>query len=144
MSELCVLARVGDRLVAVPAIEVGSVIDLGPLLSVPLAQSPAIGLAAVRSQVLTVVDVSLALGGPPIAEDRRRALVVTHAGHRYALLFDTVLEVAGVSDVASGKSVRLGERWSRATTGTVATPQGYALSLSIAALVEPDTEWLAA
>ena len=57
MTDLAVFARIGDRRVAFDARGVEAVIDLGAIVPVPLAPLHIRGLAAVRSHVLTVVDV---------------------------------------------------------------------------------------
>lgn len=138
MSDLAVFARIGDRRVAFDARGVEAVIDLVTIVPVPLAPPHIRGLAAVRSHVLTVVDVEAALNGEPGNATRRRALVVARDKHRYALLVDAVDEV-GVPRCSSAQvPPGLGSGWARAARGTVETGDTIALSLDIGAIVAAD------
>jgi purine-binding chemotaxis protein CheW len=135
MTELAVFARIGNRRVAFDAKGVEAVIDLGSVVPVPLAPPHIRGLAAVRSHVLTVVDVETALCGESTVPDRRRALVVARDKHRYALLVDAVDEVGAPHTVSAQVPPGLGGGWARAARGTVETGDEIALSLDVEAIV---------
>jgi purine-binding chemotaxis protein CheW len=135
MSELAVFARIGNRRVAFDAKGVEAVIDLGAVVPVPLAPPHIRGLAAVRSHVLTVVDVETALCGESTMPDRRRALVVARDKHRYALLVDAVDEVAAPHSITTHIPPGLGAGWTRAARGTVEIGDAIALSLDVESIV---------
>ena len=137
MSSLAVFARIGDRRIAFDASGVEAVIDLGEIVPVPLAPPHIRGLAAVRSQVLTVVDVARALTGEASASEGRRALVVARDKHRYALLVDAVEEVAAPVCVSAHVPPGLGGGWAAAARGTMENAGAIALTLDIAAIVAP-------
>jgi purine-binding chemotaxis protein CheW len=135
MTELAVFARIGDRRVAFDARGVEAVIDVGAVVPVPLAPPHIRGLAAVRSHVLTVVDVETALCGETSDTARRRALVVARDKHRYALLVDAVDEVGAPRHVSTHVPPGLSGGWARAARGTVETGDTIALDLDIEAIV---------
>lgn len=135
MTELAVLARIGTKRVAFDAASIESVIDLGDIVPVPLAPPHVRGLAAVRSHVLTVIDVERAVETADTQTQRRRALVVTHGKHRYALLVDAVDEVTMPTAVSTLVPPSLSAGWARAATGTVMADGNLALSLDIDAIV---------
>lgn len=137
MTDLSVFARIGDRRVAFDASGVEAVIDLGAVVPVPLAPPHIRGLAAVRSHVLTVVDVEMALSGQSSDANRRRALVVARDKHRYALLVDGVDEVGAPHTAANNVPPGLSGGWARAARGTVETGGTIALSLDIESIVAP-------
>ena len=138
MKDLAVFARVGDHHVAFDARAVEAVIDIGDVIPVPLAPPHICGLAAVRSNVLTVVDVSAALSGEAGRSTSRRALVVARDKHRYALLVDAVEEVAAPQSVSTDIPPGLGAIWARAARGTMQTGSTIALSLDIGAIIAPN------
>ena len=135
MSDLAVFARIGDRRVAFDASGVEAVIDLGTIVPVPLAPPHIRGLAAVRSHVLTVVDVETALCGHTTEPNRRRALVVARDKHRYALLVDAVDEVGAPHSISTMIPPGLSGGWARAARGTVETGDTIALSLDVESIV---------
>lgn len=137
MNDLAVFARIGDRRIAFDASGVEAVIDLGEIVPVPLAPPHIRGLAAVRSQVLTVVDVAAALSGGTGESTGRRALVVARDKHRYALLVDAVEEVSAPRSVSTHIPPGLGAGWARAARGTMESGDAIALSLDIGAIVTP-------
>ncbi|CAM3145811.1 hypothetical protein SPAN111604_06390 [Sphingomonas antarctica] len=135
MTELAVFARIGDRRVAFDASGVEAVIDLGEIVPVPLAPPHVRGLAAVRSHVLTVIDVAAALSGEAGEMGSRRALVVARDKHRYALLVDAVEEVTTPLSASAHIPPGLSANWARAARGTVEAENIIALSLDIGAIV---------
>lgn len=142
MSDLMVLFEVSGRRAALPAAEVAAVVDLGEVVAVPGAPDHILGLAALRSQVVTVVDVALALGEGQAGSVAagRRAVVVDHAGHRYALVAEEIEDVAHLVDGPAPVPGGLGGAWAAASAGLCETDRGPALLLRIAALVEGVSE----
>ncbi|MDQ2877828.1 MAG: chemotaxis protein CheW [Pseudomonadota bacterium] len=95
MSELYLIAHIADRAVAIAAAQVESVVDIGDIVPVPGACRQVRGLAALRSRVVTVIDTRVALGLAPVErDDGLRAVITRHEGHHYAILADTLEDVA--------------------------------------------------
>ena len=138
MTALAVLARIGDKRVAFDASLIEAVIDIGDVVPVPLAPPAVRGLAAVRSQVLTVIDVETSVEpGAPVTP-RRRALVVEQAKHRYALLVDAVDAVTAPTSTSDLIPPALGAGWAKAARGTIEAQGELALALDIEAILAAD------
>ena len=134
--ELLVMFTIDGRTCALRALDVNSVMEIESITAVPMAPSHVLGLSTRRSQTLTVIDCMSAAGlaphGDPIG---KRAAVVTHEGHTYALLVDAIEDVEDMLGEIQQVSGAIGDNWSRLAEGMVETGQGPALILSIAKLV---------
>lgn len=132
MSELLVIAIVAGRRCAMRAVDVHSVIDTGDISLIPRTPEHIIGLTALRSQALTVVDCRLALGlnldGLPTDD---RAAVVKVGGQSYALQFDAIEDVEQATSEPTQVPGGFGPEWTRAGEGMVETTGGPALLLHI-------------
>ncbi|HBQ54425.1 MAG TPA: chemotaxis protein CheW, partial [Erythrobacter sp.] len=62
MNDLLLMCMVAGRRAAIPAIRVQSVIEIEDITPIPGAPAFIRGLTALRSQALTVIDCSVALG----------------------------------------------------------------------------------
>lgn len=93
-QSLYLIARIAGRAVAICADRVDSVVDLGAVTPAPLAAPGVLGLAALRSRVVTVVDPRTMLGLPGDDSGSRRAVVTRIDGHIYALLVEALEDVA--------------------------------------------------
>ncbi len=137
MTDLVLVFTVEGRRAALRASDVQSVVELGSLVPVPLAPAHVLGLSALRSSTITVIDAAGALGlapGPRPAPGTR-VVIVDHAGHRYALAvgeIDDVAEMVGAPLAVPGEA---GAGWQSASEGLVETARGPALVLSLEALL---------
>lgn len=115
---LFLLAHIAGRGVAIDSAEVDSVIDIGAIVPVPRAADAVLGVAALRSRVVTVVDTWRVLGveAPPAPP---RAIVTRVDGHDYAVLFDSVEDVATLDASPIPWGLALEGAWSRAARGVV-------------------------
>lgn len=138
MNELLVMAQIAGRRCAMPAHEVQSVIEITAITPVPKAPPHIVGITAMRSQALTVIDARCALGFDPDSyplDDR--AIVIAWQGHSYALRIDTIEDIAtGVGEPTSVPG-GFGAKWTRAAGGMIETRSGPALLVDPGALVEP-------
>lgn len=136
MNELLVIAVIGSRRCALRAHEVQSVIEVGEVTPIPRTAAHILGLSALRSQALTVIDcrlsLDLALNG--LATDGRAA-VVKVAGHAYALLVDAIEDVEEAQSAPTQIPGGFGAEWTRVGAGMVETSGGPALLLDVAQLV---------
>lgn len=118
MAELLLLVSFAGRRVALPAEAVEAVIEVEAIVPAPRAAPHVVGLAALRSRVLTVIDGQAALGAPRSAS-AREAVVVTSEGHPYVILLDAVEDVIGADAEVEPIRAPLGSGWDRVARGLV-------------------------
>ena len=95
MTQLLLMCLIAGRRAAIPTSRVLSVIEIEAVTPIPLTPDFIVGLTALRSQALTVIDCRVSLGFEPSAGViGSRAAVIEHEGHRYALLVDEAFDVA--------------------------------------------------
>ena len=134
MTGLVLVATIAGDLIAIDAAQIESVVDLWQVVPVPLAPDHIIGLAAVRSRVLTVVDAAAAVGLRAKATGNR-AIVIASAGHHYALREDSIAEVVAPSSAVLPYEPGIADNWRGIALGTVDTPHGFALLIDAALLI---------
>jgi len=146
MNEMLLVIMLGGRRAALPAIEVNSVIELSEVTPVPRAAAHVVGLAALRSRPLTVIDCGAALGIATQEADwrRQRAVVVEHEGHLYGLLVDAADDIVAGLDDPRPLGADPGPGWQNAALGRVETEVGAVLLLDIGALIAGPAVGLAA
>ncbi len=110
---LYLLAHVAGRGIAIDSDEVDSVIDLGAIVPVPRAGDAVLGVAALRSRVVTVLD-TWRLLGLPAPKRPPRGVVTRVDGHDYAVLFDTVEDVATLDSQPVPPELALEGVWAHA------------------------------
>ena len=136
MTDLMLIAHVGAQTIAIDAKQVEGVIDVVSIVPVPFSAPHILGLAAIRSQVLTVIDCSCALGHRP-STAAGRALVMIVDGHRYALRVDAVDDVvaAEIGDITM--LAPMAPAWARAAIGCVDLGDRFAVLVDPAQLIVP-------
>ncbi|WOK37058.1 chemotaxis protein CheW [Sphingomonas sp. C3-2] len=145
MKDLYLFAELAGQRIALAAGSVDSVVRVSRITPVPLAPSHVVGLAAIRSMVISVIDCRLALGLP--AADRGReaiAVVVAIDGHRYGLIVDRVDDVCAVHAEPVPIRSPLGEGWARAAIAMLDHQDGSVLLIDAAGLVAGGAASLAA
>lgn len=136
MNTPLILFTIAGRSCALCAEEVQTVIELDTITAVPRAPEVVIGLTALRSQTLTVLDTRLIVGQSPADfPTDTRAAVVEVGGHSYALRMDQIRDVgtmkSDIQTVANG----FGQPWSSFARGMVETGSGLALLIDPAEFV---------
>jgi purine-binding chemotaxis protein CheW len=131
---LFLLARIDGRGLAIDAAEVESVIDIGVVVPTPGAPETVVGIAALRSRVVTVVDTWAALGVTAMQRSPR-AVVTRVEGHDYALLFDAVEDIASLELSPLANGMHLEGAWASAAQGMVEHEGEPMLAISLAGLV---------
>lgn len=134
MTELFLIAHVAGRGVAIPADQVDSVVDIGEIVPVPRAEPAVRGLAALRSRVVTVVDTGISLNLAALGRTAR-AVITRVDGHYYAILVDSLEDVASFERRPLSFGAALGAGWRRAASGLVERGGEPLLILDPAALV---------
>ena len=124
MNDLLVMVQVNGRSAALRASDVHSVIEADHIFPVPRAPRHVVGLTAMRSQSLTVIDARIALGAERPDRAGERAVVVEVDGHSYALLVDRVDDVAEALSDPVPVTGGCGIHWDRVAYGMVETSHG--------------------
>ena len=135
MSDLLLIVMLSGERIAVLASDVETVVEIEALTPVPRAGDHVVGLAALRSRVLTVIDCKAALEpGARIAEPRD-AMVVVSDGHPYALLVDRVEDVVEASGEIAPVPSTLGSGWKGVAKGYVSAEGRLFLLVDVHALI---------
>ncbi|MCR9179424.1 chemotaxis protein CheW [Erythrobacter sanguineus] len=141
MNQLLVIVQIAGRRCALSAHDVKSVIELGAITPVPRAADFIAGIAALRSQSLTVIDCRRAIGfdaAPWPTDDR--AAVIGNGGHSYALMVDGIEDITTATGEPGQVPGGFGPEWSRIAAGMIETATGPALLIDLPALIAgPDT-----
>lgn len=139
MTELLLVITIGGRRAAVRASEVQSVIELEAMTPIPRAPAFVMGMAALRSRALTVIDCARSLALPETVSnmdaERPVTVVVEHDGHLYGLLVDAVDDVVEGHDGLSELRANPGEGWKHAALGVAESPLGPLIVLDPVVLV---------
>lgn len=136
MSDMLLIAELAGTRIALPAVDIRSVIEIDALAPVPHAPPHIAGLTAVRSQALTVIDSRASLG---LASWQHRpgdrAAVIMRDGHLYALLLDRIDDVRTSRTAPVPVPGGYGAHWRDAALGMVELDNGPALLVDANALV---------
>lgn len=139
MNDLVLLCTIADQRVAIDALAVQSVIEIDEITPIPACPPHIVGLSALRSQALNVIECALALGlerrHGHDSDKGRRAVVVEIEGHLYALLVDDASNVATTLSQPLQLPGGLGAAWQRAASGMVETDGGPALLIDVEQLI---------
>jgi purine-binding chemotaxis protein CheW len=135
MSHHYVLGTVNGQRVAIEAEAVESVIDITETTPVPLVPPSVIGLCAVRSRVLTVIDVATVVGAA-YDDPKFRAASVIVDGHRYALRMARIDDAIMAPEAPAPIDASIGANWQNISTGRIDTGAGFALVLSPEKIIE--------
>ncbi len=139
MSALFLIAHIAGRAVAIDSAQVESVVDIGIVIPVPKTGAQVLGLAALRSRVVTVIDTRAALGaalGGTVAEARATRAVITVAeGHHYAMLVDSLQDVAPFDLLPLSSGIVLDGGWRGVGCGIVERDGEPVLAIDLRALL---------
>ena len=136
MNDLLLLCVIAGRRAAIPAVHVKSVIEIDTITPIPGVPPFIRGLTALRSQALTVIDCSVALGFEPQEKTPdQRAAVVEVDGHPYALLVEEACDVGEARSQPTAVPGGFGPGWQAVAQGLVETDTGPTLLLDIERLV---------
>ncbi len=119
MNTLFLIAHIAGRAVAIDSAQVESVVDIGTVIPVPRTGGQVLGLAALRSRVVTVIDTRAALNVPAGAVPATRAVITAVEGHHYAVLVDSLEDVAPFDLLPLSSGIVLDGGWRAAGCGIV-------------------------
>ena len=143
MSGLILLGVIAGQRVAVDAAMIEAVIDLNSVTPIPLSPPHFAGLAAIRSQVVTVIDAAAALGLERQAPQGRALLIVVE-GHRYAIRLESVADVVPLPSSGVDQAIATPGAWAAIALGRVNLGYGFAVMVDPARLVSPTVPAVAA
>ena len=135
MSHLFLIAQLAGRAVAIESGQVESVVDIGAIVPVPRADRQVRGLAALRSRVVTVIDSRAALGLPPAETAATRAVITRAEGHHYAILVDSLEDVAPFDLAPLSSGIVLDAGWRATGCGIIERDGEPILAIDLRALV---------
>jgi len=137
MTDLVIVFELAGRRAALPTGDVTSVVEIDHVTAIPQAPAWVLGLSALRSSTLTVIDAAAAIGlaGPAMPAPGTRAAIAEHGGHRYALVVDAIDDVAERLTAPVPVPGEAGPGWQRVSEGLIETARGPALLLSLEALL---------
>lgn len=137
MAQLYLFARVAGTAIAVRTEEVEAVVKVSEISPVPGMQIHICGLSALRSRVLTMIDVAALITGratPP--EARSLAIVADISGHSYGLMVDSVSDICTVHDGELPLRGQLEAAWQPYAQAVVENEGEPHLLVSLAGFVE--------
>lgn len=136
MTRLYLLARVAGTPVAIDTAEIDAVVRLRELSPVPSVPAYVRGLTALRSRVLTVLDLAGLILGQLDHLPRDHALVCDIAGHSYAMLLDEVIDIRPVEGDPLPVKGSADPAWLRCAQGVVLEGETAYFVLSLSHFIE--------
>lgn len=136
MTETLILVKIAGRNCALRASDVETVIDITEITNIPRAPAYVVGLTALRSQALTVLDSRIITGAQcdEFPTDQR-GVVIEVDGYSYALLVDQVGEVGSMLNEVEQITGGFGSNWQSFAEGMVDSEIGPVLLLNARMLV---------
>jgi purine-binding chemotaxis protein CheW len=143
---LFLFASIAGTPIAVRASEIEAVVRLGDIVEIPLVQAHVRGLAALRSRVLTVIDMEARIFGKgDRSQTRLLAVVADVAAHSYGFVVDSVSDICAAPQGIQPIRGRIDPAWAPYASGLVEREGHSHLLLSLADFVAaPGSATLAA
>jgi purine-binding chemotaxis protein CheW len=135
MATLFLIADIAGRTVAIASDQVESAVDIGPVTPVPCALPEVLGLAALRSRVVTVIETRVALGLQPGDTPSSRAVITVVDGHHYALMVDGLADVAAFDMTPLDSGMVLDGGWRAVGKGVIDRDGEPILVIDLCALI---------
>ena len=137
MNHLYLFATLAGTRVAVETREVEAVVKLVDISPVPGMGAHVAGLSALRSRVLTIIDVAaLVRGTPTPAEERGFAIIADISGHSYGLMVDAVYDICQVPEGALPLRGQIDRVWAPHARGVVEHEGQPYLLVSLGGFIE--------
>lgn len=138
MSPLYLFATVAGTPVAIRGEEVEAVVRVDEVSPVPGMPAHVAGLAALRSRVLTMIDVAALIDGRAMSpKESRLAIVANIAGHSYGLIVDAVSDICAASGGELVLRGRIDPAWAPYAEAMVEHGTTPCLLVSLSSFVEP-------
>lgn len=138
MDQLYLFASVADTAIAVRAEEIEAVVKVAEISPVPGMPPHIAGLSALRSRVLTMIDVAALIQGHPTPADQRRlAIIADISGHSYGLIVSSVHDICTVRDGELPLRGQLSEKWTPFALAMVENAGETHLLVSLSRFLDP-------
>jgi len=119
-QNLFLFASIADAPIAIRSTEIEAVVRLGDIVPIPLVPPHVRGLAALRSRVLTIIDMESRIFGRDNRDQRATlAIVADIAAHSYGFLVDTVSDICQAPDGIRPIRGRIDPAWAPYAAGLV-------------------------
>ncbi|CAN5181051.1 hypothetical protein BH10PSE13_BH10PSE13_19260 [soil metagenome] len=129
---LYLFATVAGTAIAMPTHELEAVVRLGEIVTIARVARHVRGLAALRSRVLTIIDVRTLVTGELTEMGRAPLAIVAQVeGHTYGLLIDNVSDICAVEDGLLPVRGRIGTAWESYARGMVLFEERLHLVVSL-------------
>lgn len=137
MDRLYLLASLAGARIAVDTQEVEAVVKLTDVSPVPGMGAHVAGLSALRSRVLTIIDVAALIHGDATPAERRDlAIIADISGHSYGLMVDGVSDICRVPEGELPLRGQLDPAWAPFARGIVEQDGQPYLLVSLAGFIE--------
>lgn len=137
MDQLYLLATLAGVRVAVATQEVEAVVKLADISPVPGMAPHVAGLSALRSRVLTIIDVPALIRREPTPRaERGFAIIADISGHSYGLMVDAVHDICQVPEGELPLRGQLDQAWMPYARGIVEHDGQPHLLVSLAGFVD--------
>jgi len=137
MDQLYLLATLVGTRVAVATQEVEAVVKLAEISPVPGMPPHVAGLSALRSRVLTIIDVPALIRGTPTPPERRGlAIIADISGYSYGLMVDAVHDICQVPEGDLPLRGQLHRAWAPYARAIVEQDGQPHLLVSLASFIE--------
>lgn len=141
MRNLYLIAETTGTTFAMPASDVDNVVREMEIVPVPLAAPSVAGIAALRSRVITVIDLMAAITGEVAADCAARPVIVTKLdGHLYGFAVDRVRDILEAEAAPRPVEASMSAAWRRASAGFVETEIGAVVVVEPASLLADRAE----
>ncbi len=138
MTQAYILAEIADGRFAVPADQVIAVASIDEITPVPLSASHIAGITAIRSQVLTVIDVGISLGSDTSVKGEEPSVIVVEIdGHSYGLAVDDVHDVIEVEGEPRRLGAPFSPEWRRVAMGVLEIEGDTVIAADPSAIIQP-------
>lgn len=145
MDQLYLLATLAGARIAVDTREVEAVVKLTDISPVPGMGAHVAGLSALRSRVLTIIDVAaLILERATPADRRDLAIIADISGHSYGLMVDAVSDICRVPEGELPLRGQLNPAWAPFARGIVEHDGEPHLLVSLASFIDAGAQAQAA
>lgn len=137
MDRLYLFATLAGTRIAVETGEVEAVVRLAEVSPVPGMGAHIAGLSALRSRVLTIIDVAALIHGvasPPV--ERGLAIIADISGHSYGLMVDGVTDICRVPEGELPLRGQIGPAWAPYARAIVEHEGHPWLLVSLATFIE--------
>jgi purine-binding chemotaxis protein CheW len=131
-TQLFLFAKIAGTAIAIPTEELEAVVLLGEIVPTARTAPHVRGLAALRSRVLTVIDVRARITGELSPTDTvPLAIVAEVEGHAYGLMIDGVTDICAVESDIQPIRGRVSAEWEPFALGMLLHDDMLHLAVSI-------------